>query len=367
MTVLDPFKGGNHLPLFASLMGSTFTIVCNRSKVPAQDLPKNVRVVTVSGRLGPYYYGCSDIRFSSLVLKAYPAHSYFWQQFDVIHINQIMGPALRKLSTCDIPVLFLIHHPVTADREVALETEGGVRWRLRYFLLVHFQKKMCKAAHAIATVSKTMQKRIAVDYGVDFNKIYVVPNGVDTNVFTVVPDRECTTDVIAVGSFLHPRKGFSFLQKLYVDLAARNITIADVGRRSEKQVESMKNINNLTVYRAVDSSTLLECMQHSRVLVSTSLFEGFGLSLIEALSCGHPAFAFDVGAVREVLEPIDPELIVPKGDTKEMARRVEAYLALTALQREAKGKQYRESVKTLWNMDQSADVLQQLYKQISNN
>src|SRR3990167_1766660 len=51
-TVLDPYKGANHLPLFAAVANVSFIIVCNRSKAEPKDLPKNVDVVTVPGRTG---------------------------------------------------------------------------------------------------------------------------------------------------------------------------------------------------------------------------------------------------------------------------------------------------------------------------
>lgn len=369
MPVLDPFKGGNHLPLFAALSDVQFTILCNRSKVQQQDLPPNVSVVTVPGRLGPYYYGVSDYRFASLVMKRYPVDSTFWTAFDVIHLNQVMGPAFCRLVRGTTPVVFLIHHPVTADRNIAVETTRGMErlcWRVRYFFLVRFQGTLCRASRHIATVSQSMRERISSDYSVSTEKIDVVPNGVNVDVFTLAKDEECTIDVIAVGSFIHPRKGFSHLIRLYAALAKKDISIADVGRRSDEQIAELQKIEGVTVYGTVPSEKLVELMRQARVLVSTSLFEGFGLSLIEALACGHPSFAFAVGAVPEVLNPVDQKLVVPAKDIVEMAKRVEDFLSLTTEQRDQKGSEYRRSVRDLWNMQKAAEELRLLYGRISN-
>src|SRR3989338_5829356 len=126
-TVLDPYKGANHLPLFAATSEVSFTIVCNRSKARKDDLPANVDVITVPGRIGPYYYGCADALFARSVLRRYPASDPFWKSFDVLHLNQVMGPAFRRLQGSGVPVLFTIHHPVTADREIALQESGSVQ------------------------------------------------------------------------------------------------------------------------------------------------------------------------------------------------------------------------------------------------
>src|SRR3989344_6994281 len=168
-TVLDSFKGGNHLPLFAACEQTEFTIVCNRSKVPAGQLPKNVKVVTVPGRTGPYYGGCADFLFSRAVLARFSANDPFWKTFDVLHLNQVMGLHFRKLKKTGVPLLFLIHHPVTADRDIAVAESGffdACAWRMKYALLVRWQRVMCTTADRIVTVSQTMRSRIAHDYAV---------------------------------------------------------------------------------------------------------------------------------------------------------------------------------------------------------
>ncbi|MDP6561568.1 MAG: glycosyltransferase family 4 protein [Candidatus Peribacteraceae bacterium] len=358
LNVLDPFKGGNHLPLFAVAADTQFTIVCNRSKCSTEDLPKNVKVVEVPGRIGQYYYGIADFLFARSVLKKYPTSSDFWSQFDVIHLNQTMGPALKKLKEVDVPLLFLIHHPVTADKEVS-------GWILKYAPLIQFQRSMCKTADQIATVSETMKKRIASDYGVTPEKISVVYNGVDGDAFTLTKDTECEFDVIALGSFIHPRKGFPYLLKVYTKLAASGKRIADVGRRSQEQQLALQSIQGVTVLGMVDADTLIHLVRHSRVLISTSLFEGFGLSLIEALACGHPAFAFGVGAVPEVLGSIDETLIITPKDTDAMVSAVEAYMTLDAKEREERGQNYRKLVLERYSLEKSASSLQGLYSQIA--
>ncbi|MCF7844225.1 MAG: glycosyltransferase family 4 protein [Kiritimatiellales bacterium] len=364
--VIDPFKGGNHLSLFAALSDTQFTIVCNRSKVQESELPSNIKVIEVSGRIGSYYYGFSDLRFGQLVTGKYPPESDFWKQFDVIHLNQVMGPSLRNLKNTGKSLLFLIHHPVTADLEIALQESGfieSLKWRLKYYFLIKWQGQMCKLADQVITVSGTMQKRISDDYKIDQSKISVVPNGVDVSVFTPVADSECEFDVIAAGSFIHPRKGFKYLLEVYRKLSDSGKKIADVGRRSEQQIKALSEISGVQVYGMVNNEKMVDLMRHSRTLVSTSLFEGFGLTLIETLACGHPAFAFDVGAVREVLGEIDPDLIVEPRNISHIVNKIEAHLVLTSQDREKKGEDLRTKVIGRYSIDRSSDALRGIYIQ----
>lgn len=366
--VLDTFKGGNHLPLFAACNDVEFTVLTNRV-VSSDTLPQNVTTVALGERIGPYYYGAADFLYARAVLRKFPPTDPFWKQFDVIHINQVMGPALRRLRKTGIPTLFLIHHPVTADREIAIAESSGfasILWRFKYAFLVRWQRAMCHAADSIATVSHTMRTRISTDYGCPLEKIGVIPNGVDGSVFLPVADSDCEYDIAAVGSFVHPRKGFRYLVELYRSLASSGYRIADVGRRTDAQREILNSLSGISVIGSVPQEQLVHYMRHSRVLVSTSLFEGFGLSLIEALSCGHPAFAFAVGAVPEVLGSLDASLVSPPRDVAAMTSAVQKFLTLSAGEREEHGKQYRNAVLEKYALTQSASALKSLYRQIQH-
>ncbi len=344
-----------------------FTILTNRVKPADLTLPPNVSVVTVPGRLGSFYYGIADYRFAWLTLRRYPPAHAFWKQFDVIHLNQTLGLPFLRLRGCPVPTMYFIHHPVSADRSVALEESAGWErwlWRLKYLLPVWSQGRLARGIAHVTTVSKTAAERIARDYGRDAASIAIVPNGVDAKRFVPGESDGTEFDVIALGSFIHPRKGFPYLLDLYRRLGSQGRTIADVGRRSAEQETLLRQIPGVRRLGTVDDRELPGLLRHSRCLVSTSLYEGFGLSIIEALACGKPAFAFDAGAVREVLTPIDPSLVVPIRDTEALATKITTCLESPEADRQAKGREYRRRVTELYSLQASADALQALYRSI---
>jgi glycosyltransferase involved in cell wall biosynthesis len=366
-TVLDAFKGGNHLPLFAALPDIQWTILTNRTKPAQPVLPANVRVQTLGSRLGPYYYGIADYRFAHAVLRRFPPRDPFWQQFDVLHCNQTMGLPLLRLRESGRPLLYLVHHPVSVDRTIALEESGGfeaLRWRLKYALLCRWQRILCREMPMVATVSETVAQRTACDYGRKREDIAVIPNGIDDDLFSCRNLQQCDFDIIAVGSLLHPRKGFPYLLRAYRMLAQRGLRIADVGRRSDEQRRLLAAIAAVQVWGMVDHDQLVSLLQRSATLISTSLYEGFGLSLIEALSCGRPAFAFDAGGAGEILRSIDPQLVVPLRDVDALVERVYAYRTLPADERAARGLTYRAEVAARYPLRSSAALLRRLYESI---
>jgi glycosyltransferase involved in cell wall biosynthesis len=364
---LDVYRGGNHLPLLSHCSNTDFTIITNRTKPKNPDLPSNVKVLELHKRIGPFYYGCADWLFAHFLLKKHPPSDPFWQQFDVIHLNQTMGPQMLQLIKTGVPVLYMVHHPATVDREVALAESGfmeGIRWRLRYAMLIAWQRKLCKKMPNIMTVSRTSAKRLHDDFGCPIDDIHVVYNGVDGELFSLGKS-ETTYDVIALGSFLHPRKGFPYLAEVYSILSAKGHRIADVGKRSQEQLDILATIPGVTVFGMVDQDVLVSLVEDSACLVLTALYEGFGLTIIEALCTGRPPFPFDVGAVREVLTPIDESLISPPRDSDAVAAKIMQYIALPAADRAEKGKGYRKKVLDAYNITLSAEGLEALYTKLS--
>lgn len=367
MPFLDVYKGGNHLPLFASLSDVQFTVLTNRVLPLDAPLPANVRVITLDERLGSYYFGFADWRFARAVIEAYPVDHPFWKDFDVLHLNQVLGPQFRFLTKTGVPILYAIHHPITADREVAMaETVSCERmlWRAKYFFPVRWQKKLCRSLPHVMTVSETVRDRLVRDYDIPPTKISIVPNGVDGERFTPASDQAPEFDVIAVGSFLHPRKGFRYLLEVYRALTGRGIRIADVGKRSPAQRSQLEELTGVKLFGTVPDDRITELIQRSAVLLSTSLYEGFGLSLIEALACGRPAFAFDAGAVAEVLNPIDSSFVVPLRDSAALVQRVRDFLALSSEERRLRGSRYREEVLKRYSLTASAAALRAVYTRL---
>ncbi len=219
----------------------------------------------------------------------------------------------------------------------------------------------------VMTVSETVRQRLHADYGCNVERVHIVPNGVDGGIFH--PMDSADFDVCAVGSFLHPRKGFRYLLEAYRELSASAaesrgspLRIADVGRRSAEQVAALQAIPNVKIHGTVPHERLVSIIRRSKVLISTSLYEGFGLSLIEALACGRPVVAFDSGAVREVLQPIEERLVVPRRDVAAMVERVREFADISQERQE----ELRRKTLDLYSLEKSAVALQELYARVQS-
>jgi glycosyltransferase involved in cell wall biosynthesis len=75
-------------------------------------------------------------------------------------------------------------------------------------------------------------------------------------------------------------------------------------------------------------SDIREIYAASRAVLSLSTQpESFGRSVLEALAIGTPVLGFDHGGVGEVLGELNPQGLVPLGDTAALVNRAEELLA----------------------------------------
>ena len=105
--------------------------------------------------------------------------------------------------------------------------------------------------------------------------------------------------VLAVGR-LHPVKGFDRLLELWKDLSPRHpdwelILVGDgEEEKNLKEISKKTGLSSVRFTGALDHGAVLDLMKKSSIYAMTSLSEGFPFVLIEAMSCGLPAVAYDV-------------------------------------------------------------------------
>ena len=69
------------------------------------------------------------------------------------------------------------------------------------------------------------------------------------------------------------------------------------------------------------------------LLVSASLAESFGLTVVEAMACGTPVVGFDVGGIPDMVRPGETGLLAPAGDTDALAAGIRRMLTDDELRR----------------------------------
>jgi glycosyltransferase involved in cell wall biosynthesis len=250
--------------------------------------------------------------------------------FDIIHDNQCMGPGILALHRKGWPLLETLHHPITVDRSIAL-AHAETRWQRfttrRWFGFLRMQVRVVKQLPAVLTVSHNSKTDINAQMGVALDRLTVVPVGVDHEVFKPYDDVVKKKGRLMVTSSSDvPMKGLVPLLEAIAKLRVeRDIDLVVIGQPKAKgrvalAMERLGLDDIVTTISGVSDEELARLYGEAEVAIVPSLYEGFSLPAIEAMSCGVPVVATTGGALPEVVgtsgetgllvEPNDPEALV---------------------------------------------------------
>jgi glycosyltransferase involved in cell wall biosynthesis len=175
---------------------------------------------------------------------------------------------------------------------------------------------MAKRADGVITCSHYMRGHVADVFGIDEARVEVIPNGVE-DVFTPEGDRAAGDYVLAVGT-LEPRKNLSRIA------AAVDCELRVVGARGWGGIDVQGN--GVRWLGEVPDAELARLYRGARVVAYPSLYEGFGIPILEAMACGAPVVTSAGGSTEEVaggaavlVDPRDPNAIA--AGLEEAARR----------------------------------------------
>ncbi|MEI6854497.1 MAG: glycosyltransferase family 4 protein [Acidimicrobiaceae bacterium] len=250
--------------------------------------------------------------------------------FDIIHDNQCIGTGIMSLHKAGWPLLETLHHPITVDRSIALDHAEGMWKRYttrRWFGFLRMQVRTAKRLPAVLTVSHNSKKDINAQMKVPLERLTVVPVGVDHTVFKPYADVVKKTGRLMVTTSSDvPMKGLVPLLEAVAKLRTeRDIDLIVIGKpkakgRVQETMDRLGLNDIVTTISGVTDEELARLYGEAEIAVVPSLYEGFSLPAIEAMSCAVPVIATTGGALPEVVgvsgetgilvEPNNPEALV---------------------------------------------------------
>ncbi|MEY2437693.1 MAG: hypothetical protein QOH64_420 [Acidimicrobiaceae bacterium] len=281
-------------------------------------------------------------------------------EFDLVHDNQSLGYGLLAIQR-DFPLLGTIHHPITVDRRLELEHAEGRYKRLtlrRWYAFTKMQTRVAKRLHRTITVSESSFNDIVKDHGVSPDKLHIVPVGVDEESFrplphiTPIPGRLVTTASADV-----TMKGLKYLLEAVAKLRTErdDVHLVVIGRRkvggaSDEAIRRLGLEDAVEFITGVPEERIIELYAEAELAVVPSLYEGFSLPAIEAMSCGIPLVATTGGALPEVVGVDgDTALTVEPGDSEALAAKLRWALERPAELRKTVGQRGRQRIIDRWS------------------
>lgn len=264
-------------------------------------------------------------------LRAWQALKPRVADFDLVHDNQTLGYGLLGIERDGLPVLGCIHHPITVDRRIEMEHARTFMERLgkrRWYAFTRMQTRVAKRLTRILTVSENSLKDIHADHQVPLERLHVVPVGVDPEVFKPVPGVDRVPGrIVTTASADVAMKGLRFLLEAIAKLRTErdDIHLVVIGRpkeggQSAATIEKLGLAGVVEFVTGVPEQRIVELYSEAELAVVPSLYEGFSLPAIEAMSCETPLVATTGGALPEVCGTHDETcLLVPPGDSEALA------------------------------------------------
>jgi len=182
-----------------------------------------------------------------------------------------------------------------------LETTIGLTSKVRLYQWLE-AKAFQQATHC-QVPTEELSEWVQRKYGVSKDKISVVPNFVDTELFRPMPEvQKIDKSVISVGR-LAPVKQFDLLIRACAEIPGCILTIVGEGPERQKLENLAKELKvNLRLPGNMPNEELPQILNRHKVFAITSKWEGHPKALIEAMACGVPCLAVKTVGIENLVK-----------------------------------------------------------------
>jgi glycosyltransferase involved in cell wall biosynthesis len=203
---------------------------------------------------------------------------------DVLHC-----PTFRAPLSSPVPLVVTFH-----DLAVLRHPDSFNAWTRNYSRV--FLPRVASAADRVIAVSEFTARELVDVLGVPEAKIRVIPNAVGPP-FTATGDAVEGNYVLAV-STLEPRKNLGRLVEGFRRAELNGCELRIVGARGWGDA-GLPPDPRVRWLGEVSDDELARLYRGARCAAYVSLYEGFGLPVLEAMACGTPVVSADLSPIRE--------------------------------------------------------------------
>lgn len=277
-------------------------------------------------------------------------------QPDVVHThNYVMRYTLAPTALRQVPVRVHTVHNI-AQREV--DTPGKiVHWLAFNFFDV-----------VPVSISRKVAKSVESMYGVLSPVIY---NGIPLNQYKSTGNlrRNKKSDIVFINvAWFRPQKNHQLLIDAFSEARKRNINIklylvgdGPLRAITEKVVKEKKLMRDILFLGL--RNDIPDLLRESDVFISSSKWEGFGLTIVEAMAAGKPVIATAVDGVPEIVIDQVTGILVPTGNVHKMASAI-LELAENADLRSHMGKKARTRAFRKFDISGTTEKYQNIYVEL---
>ncbi len=226
-------------------------------------------------------------------------------------IDLFFSPYYKAPLFCPCPYITMVHDCTPIHYPKSIFSKYYFRF---------FAKLYGKRAHTVLTVSEYSKNDIVRELKLNDKKIKVVHNGIDDIFFKKYTEEE--TDkvckyyklpkkfILWLGA-MRPPKNLKYLVNAYSQLSADikdEYALVIAGKKSgmylevKAMAEKLSLVDNIFFPGMINREHLAILYNASKLFVFPSLYEGFGIPIIEAMASGVPVICSDTSSLPEIAD-----------------------------------------------------------------
>jgi glycosyltransferase involved in cell wall biosynthesis len=330
----------------------------------------------------PWWDGEENLWHSGTGFRKY--YERFWrhprqakrQETDLFHIiDHSNAHVAYWLTSLGKPIVVTCHDLVQFIYPEILREQA--RFPAFSTAMLNYSVRGMLKSNRVITVSSNTANDVEKILGIERQKIVVVPNGTEKHFhplpresveylrqkYTTSPNEIC---LLNVGSS-HHRKNLSTVLKVLHELIQQGISIRlwkagdDFTPEQKVFIQTHGLEQEVTYLGKPNQDLLLQIYNAADILIAPSLYEGFGLTVLEAMACGTLVITSNVSSLPEVAG--DAAILVDPMDVRVMSEAVLQLLNSASYRQVLREKGMERADKFTWR--QTAEQVAQVYENLT--
>jgi glycosyltransferase involved in cell wall biosynthesis len=249
-----------------------------------------------------------------------------------LHFSLYSFPLLPDLPS-GVPITCTFHGPWALEGK----EEGEKPWNVAFKRWI--EQRVYQRCDRFIVLSHAFGELLQREYGISWDKIHIIPGGVDIERFQANLTRQQARQamgfpldrpILFTPRRLALRMGIDKLLQALVEVKHQvpDVWLAIAGKGAlrislEQQANELGLQNHVKFLGYVPDEQLPVAYQAADLtVVPSQSLEGFGLILLESLACGTPVLSTPVGGMPEVLSPFQPSLITETSASDALSTRL---------------------------------------------
>ncbi|HUS70380.1 MAG TPA: glycosyltransferase family 4 protein [Anaerolineae bacterium] len=241
-------------------------------------------------------WGLPERWYARLISHLYPL---VWRGSAVFKSNQIQGAdvAMQAARRCGKRFIARCGYLYSEFMEREHGSDSAQANQARAL-----EQRVLASADRVVVTTRAMQDAVVQRYQVPLDRIVVIPNYVDTDLFHPNPDVGGRSRRICFVGRLDEQKNPLALLEAIKDLDVELVIVGNGPLRGRLREEA--NLHGLAVrfLGNVPHRQLPEILNSAALFILPSHYEGHPKTLLEAMACGRPVIGTDVPGIRQLIQ-----------------------------------------------------------------